>query len=84
MAVPPLEMKLLGKVIGTTNGWEQLDDCEIQWIDPKLNDFGKELFGDQWRTRFVALSFDWEAATFSAYDDEGNETGLHFSLTSFN
>lgn len=58
-----MKVKILGKVIGTASGWDQVTDDGVQFYDYKGSI--KELDGCD------NFYFDWVTGKVELYDDEG-------------
>lgn len=61
-----IEVKVLGLVIGTASGWDELDTCVLYFYDFEPNN-GINLPSKD-------LVVDFEDGLFMTYDDDGTET----------
>ena len=63
------ELKLLGKVLGTYDGWDEVDTLCVQFYDVVLNEAGQKLFG--WNSPISTMGLDLTEGIMEVYDDQG-------------
>lgn len=73
---------LMGRIVGTSTGWDQVDSWAIRLLDFEPNDLGKRFVPDFFGPR--DLMIDWDSGNASVHDAAGNETLLRTDWSVFN
>lgn len=62
-----MEMQVLGKIMGTASGWDQVTDWGIHFYDAQLNDLGKKFVPDWPAGKSCDLFIDFDKGVVEAY-----------------
>jgi hypothetical protein len=76
-----LETKILGKIIGTSSGWELMDTIDILFIELTRNDLGRRFVPDFIDGNDLAVNFG--TGVVAVYDDGGKEQRLSVNWAVF-
>jgi hypothetical protein len=78
----PMEMRILGRTIGTATGWDQSTDWGVCFYGPQFNDIGKHVFGIE-SAESVYIDFEtgiWQTYNhFGSVSGEGNDLAYRFA-----
>lgn len=84
-----MEVKILGKIIGEAENWDQIDEDTVGYVNFKINEFGKKVFENYTEQSSKIqgdkdLDFNSINGKINLYDREGSQFNLTVNWTMFN